>query len=233
MILLYVLLNIAHPCSQTFHIRNRIYHLVGSIERDETQPPWHRISNLITTALKKYTFESNPWVCIWNIRLKDRHYVRKNNRTANRKKIASIREGTTKQTRKGRGGWPPWIIIERISRFERNPNLQQARAASLPTSRETTVSRQDKERDGSSPFRLESRCRISFPKSGTTQRRPTARTQEDSYPFSRKQTDRWPRTRWENIVCNHLFWYKHAIKRSGASDLDLMMTVILYLTLST
>jgi hypothetical protein len=37
----------------------------------------------------------------------------------------------------------------------------------------------------------------------------------------------------ENILCNHLFWCKHAIKRSGAFDLDLMMTVILYLTPST
>jgi hypothetical protein len=36
-----------------------------------------------------------------------------------------------------------------------------------------------------------------------------------------------------HILCNHLFWCKHAIKRSGASDLDLMMTVILYLTPST
>jgi hypothetical protein len=25
---------------------------------------------------------------------------------------------------------------------------------------------------------------------------------------------------WENILCNHLSWCKHAIKRSGASDLD-------------
>jgi hypothetical protein len=38
---------------------------------------------------------------------------------------------------------------------------------------------------------------------------------------------------WENILCNHLSWCKYAIKRSGASDLDLMMTVILYLTPST
>jgi hypothetical protein len=38
---------------------------------------------------------------------------------------------------------------------------------------------------------------------------------------------------WENILCNHLSWCKHAIKRSGASDLDLMVTVILHLTPST
>jgi hypothetical protein len=37
----------------------------------------------------------------------------------------------------------------------------------------------------------------------------------------------------ENILCNHLSWCKHAIKRSGASDLDLTVTVILYLTPST
>jgi hypothetical protein len=37
----------------------------------------------------------------------------------------------------------------------------------------------------------------------------------------------------ENILCNHLSWCKHAIKRSGASDLDLMVTVILHLTPST
>jgi hypothetical protein len=36
-----------------------------------------------------------------------------------------------------------------------------------------------------------------------------------------------------HILCNHLSWCKRAIKRSGASDLDLMITVILYLTPST
>jgi hypothetical protein len=55
---------------------------------------------------------------------------------------------------------------------------------------------------------------------------------EASYPVPKHIMD-VRRSRGENILCNHLSWCKHAIKRSGASDLDLMVTVILHLTPST
>jgi hypothetical protein len=42
---------------------------------------------------------------------------------------------------------------------------------------------------------------------------------------------RTPRPLTENILCNHLYWCKRAIKQFGASNLDLIMIVILYLTM--
>ena len=66
---------------------------------------------------------------------------------------------------------PPRIILDRIRRFERNPNLKQARAANQ---RHPKLQFPDKGRRGRATH-LSTRLavsRISFPKSGARQRRP-------------------------------------------------------------